>query len=67
MLAGATNTFRVLGVKAGIPVLLIDIFKGFGAVKLIYLTSYYIPSEGEFVNFQLLLGIAAVLGHIFPP
>ncbi|HBF89260.1 MAG TPA: acyl-phosphate glycerol 3-phosphate acyltransferase [Bacteroidales bacterium] len=64
--AGATNTFRVLGVKAGIPVLLMDIFKGFGAVKLIYLTPYYIPSEGDFVNFQLLLGIAAVLGHIFP-
>ena len=26
--AGATNTFRVLGNKAGIPVLLMDIFKG---------------------------------------
>ncbi|MBU1368247.1 MAG: glycerol-3-phosphate acyltransferase, partial [Bacteroidetes bacterium] len=27
--AGATNTIRVLGLKAGIPVLLIDVFKGF--------------------------------------
>jgi acyl-phosphate glycerol 3-phosphate acyltransferase len=26
--AGATNTFRVLGKKAGIPVMLIDILKG---------------------------------------
>ena len=26
--AGATNTFRVLGKKAGIPVLFFDIFKG---------------------------------------
>ena len=27
--AGATNTFRVLGKRAGIPVLIIDILKGF--------------------------------------
>ena len=33
--AGTTNTFRVLGVKAGIPVFIIDISKGFFAVKLI--------------------------------
>ncbi|MBU1580804.1 MAG: glycerol-3-phosphate acyltransferase, partial [Bacteroidetes bacterium] len=30
--AGATNTIRVLGLKAGIPVLLIDVFKGFIAI-----------------------------------
>jgi glycerol-3-phosphate acyltransferase PlsY len=40
--AGATNTFRVLGKKAGFPVLFIDIFKGFLAVKLIWLTSKYL-------------------------
>ena len=27
--AGATNTFRVLGKKAGLPVLIMDILKGF--------------------------------------
>ena len=32
--AGATNTFRVLGKKAGIPVLLIDVLKGFIAVSM---------------------------------
>lgn len=64
--AGTTNTFRVLGVKAGIPVFIIDAFKGWLAVKLIYFTNYYIPSSGDFINFQLLLGIFAVLGHIFP-
>lgn len=64
--AGATNTFRVMGAKAGIPVLLFDIFKGWAAVKLIYLTNYYIPGTGSFVNFELLLGISALLGHIFP-
>lgn len=64
--AGASNTIRILGLKAGLPVLLVDVMKGFGAVKLIYLTNYYIPASGEFINFQLMLAIAAVLGHIFP-
>jgi acyl phosphate:glycerol-3-phosphate acyltransferase len=64
--AGTTNTFRVLGVKAGIPVFIFDALKGWLAVKLIYFTNYYIPSSGDFINFQLLLGIFAVLGHIFP-
>ena len=34
--AGATNTFRTLGPKAGIPVLLMDILKGWIAVNLVY-------------------------------
>jgi glycerol-3-phosphate acyltransferase PlsY len=57
---------RVLGPKAGIPVFFIDVLKGFIAVNLIHLTGYYIPHTGDFVDFQLLLGIAAILGHIFP-
>ena len=44
--AGSTNTIRVLGYKAGLPVLLLDILKGFLAVKLIYFTFYYIPATG---------------------
>lgn len=64
--AGTTNTMRVLGPKAGIPVFFIDVLKGFIAVNLIHLTGYYIPHTGDFVDFQLLLGIAAILGHIFP-
>lgn len=64
--AGSTNTIRLLGYKAGIPVLLLDIFKGWLAVKLIYLTNYYIPATGDYINFQLLLGLAAIIGHIFP-
>ena len=39
--AGATNTFRVLGSKAGIPVLFLDILKGWIAVKLVFLISNY--------------------------
>jgi acyl phosphate:glycerol-3-phosphate acyltransferase len=64
--AGSTNTIRVLGYKAGLPVLLLDILKGFLAVKLIYFTFYYIPATGEYINFQLLLGLAVIIGHIFP-
>ncbi|MBA3664761.1 MAG: glycerol-3-phosphate 1-O-acyltransferase PlsY [Bacteroidetes bacterium] len=63
--AGATNTFRVLGRKAGIPVLIIDIVKGTAAVALSYLSSFTFGTH-EFVNLQMGLGVAALLGHIFP-
>jgi glycerol-3-phosphate acyltransferase PlsY len=33
--AGATNTFRVLGPRAGVPVLLIDMLKGFLPVRVL--------------------------------
>lgn len=66
--AGATNTFRVLGKKAGTWVLLMDIIKGFTATCLVI----YIPeispvfNKTWYVNIQLLLGLSAVLGHLFP-
>lgn len=63
--AGATNTFRVLGKKAGIPVLLIDVLKGFLAVNIAYLSKYNVGSN-QFINLQLVLGIASLVGHIFP-
>jgi glycerol-3-phosphate acyltransferase PlsY len=64
--AGATNTFRVLGKTAGIPVLLIDILKGYVAVQLATVIGNYMPGTQQFVNFKLTLGVAALLGHIFP-
>lgn len=66
MNAGATNTLRVLGWKAGIPVLLLDALKGWIAVKL---AAWLMPKPlGELQQELLLIacGIAAVLGHIFP-
>lgn len=64
--AGATNTFRVLGKKAGIPVLILDILKGFFAVQLsFYTTGIATDSEG-FMNLKIILGISAFLGHLFP-
>lgn len=64
--AGATNTLRVLGRKAGIPVLLVDMLKGFAATNLAYIFSINNPGTIPFINFQLSLGIIAVMGHIFP-
>lgn len=67
--AGATNTFRVLGKKAGIIVMLVDIFKGWTATNLPHLLDSSIVGTTDsisFVNFQLALGVIAVLGHLFP-
>jgi glycerol-3-phosphate acyltransferase PlsY len=59
--AGATNTFRVLGKKAGTIVLILDILKAWIAVSLLSTLA-----GNTNVEFQLALGLVAVLGHIFP-
>ncbi len=67
--AGATNTFRVLGTKAGIAVMILDILKGFTATNLAYFIGLSVTgpqSSTQFVNYQLALGIVAVMGHLFP-
>ncbi len=64
--AGASNTFRVLGKKAGFFVLLIDFAKGFTAASLVYFFGRIDPEGVRWVNLQLLFGLSAVLGHIFP-
>jgi len=58
---GATNSFRVLGKKPGLVVTLVDIFKGTAAV-LLPLIPYFSTSTID----PLLLGIVAVIGHMFP-
>jgi glycerol-3-phosphate acyltransferase PlsY len=63
--AGATNTFRILGAKAGSAVMLGDMLKGFIAVKLSLLSSFSWDSEA-ITNLQVGLGLASVVGHIFP-
>jgi acyl phosphate:glycerol-3-phosphate acyltransferase len=63
--AGATNTFRVLGKKPGIVVLTIDVLKGFAAVMLAHF-SMYTKGSTPFINLELVLGIASLVGHIFP-
>ncbi len=63
--AGATNTFRVLGKKAGSVVFAMDFAKGFAAVMLIHLTGYETNSSAEFAM-SIALVSAAVIGHILP-
>ena len=64
--AGATNTFRVLGSKWGTIVMIFDMLKGLLAAKLAFLIPIYQENEFFRTNFQVGLGLAAVLGHIFP-
>ena len=64
--AGATNTFRVLGAKWGTVVMIVDVLKGVAATSLYVLLPYYLTDEWDRTNFMVGLGLAAVLGHIFP-
>lgn len=64
--AGATNTYRVLGSKWGTFVMVVDMLKGVVAVKLALLLPEYADSEVNLQNLQTGLGLAAVVGHIFP-
>lgn len=65
--AGATNTYRVLGRRAAIPVLLIDIVKGFSATSLIHLYPDLLDANtSAFVLVKISCGSLAVLGHLFP-
>lgn len=55
---GATNTFRVLGAKAGIVVTVLDILKGTAATIIpLYIDTQIHP---------LVFGVIAVIGHMFP-
>jgi len=64
--SGATNTYRVLGAKWGTIVMIVDMLKAIVAVKLAFFLPYAFESDVYLVNMQLGLGLAAVLGHIFP-
>ncbi|MCJ1908894.1 glycerol-3-phosphate 1-O-acyltransferase PlsY [Planococcus ruber] len=55
---GATNTFRTLGIKAGIVVTVLDILKGTAATLIpLYMDTNIHP---------LVFGVIAVIGHMFP-
>lgn len=64
--SGATNTFRVLGKKWGSIVMLIDVLKGVIATSLYIALPFYVNNELQRTNLMIGLGLAAVLGHIFP-
>lgn len=58
---GGTNTFRTLGKKAGLAVTIMDILKGTAATFLGTLAIF----ESAPIH-PLLLGILAVVGHMYP-
>ena len=64
--AGATNTFRVLGSRWGSFVMLVDVIKGVAATSLYLFLPHYLTNELHRTNFMLGLGMASILGHIFP-
>jgi glycerol-3-phosphate acyltransferase PlsY len=64
--AGATNVIRVLGYKAGIPVMIVDVFKGWAAVQVIFLFPHPGLSEDFITYVRICMAFAAVLGHVFP-
>ena len=64
--AGTTNTIRVLGWVTGIPVLLIDIAKGWLAAILPVFFHLAEPGSALLTDLQLMTGVIAIIGHIFP-
>ncbi len=63
---GATNTFRVLGTWYGIFVLVIDMGKGIAAVQLYRCLHTDDWWSHEIMFWQLVFGLVAIAGHIFP-
>lgn len=64
--AGATNTIRVLGWKAGMPVFIFDVFKGWLAVKLVDFMLYGSIFDQNLLLLKIILAAAVVIGHVFP-
>jgi glycerol-3-phosphate acyltransferase PlsY len=62
---GATNTFRALGVRVALPVLLLDILKGVAAVLWVAPVAFGQTSLSV-DNTANLCGLAAILGHMYP-
>lgn len=69
---GSTNAFRILGVKWGIVVQVVDILKGIAAVFVV--AQLFQGGEMPFVNrtpfedltlLKLIAGVCAVIGHIW--
>lgn len=65
--AGATNTFRVLGKRAGVIVMLIDVLKGWTAASLATLLYYFqFIEQTDMLTYRIIFGIIAVIGHLYP-
>jgi len=65
--AGATNTVRTLGWKAGAVVLCFDVFKG---VLAVVLSDFFVPDSftdpSQIIHYNVVCAIMAVIGHVYP-
>jgi glycerol-3-phosphate acyltransferase PlsY len=64
--AGATNVIRVLGWRTGIPVMIVDVGKGWLAAYLPVLLNLAETGSGQLTTLQIFAGLAAIVGHVFP-
>jgi acyl phosphate:glycerol-3-phosphate acyltransferase len=64
--AGATNVIRVLGYKAGLPVMMFDVFKGWFAVQLVHIFPHSFFSPDALLYMMIILALFAFTGHVFP-
>lgn len=69
--AGATNTIRVLGLWPGLLVFALDVLKGFVAVMVAWRVGEALIAPGALaeswgVPIELLAGVSAFFGHVFP-
>ena len=65
--AGGTNAFRSIGPLFALGVVMIDIAKGIISVLFISsLTFYSYISTDFYGTIQVLCGVAAVIGHVYP-
>jgi acyl phosphate:glycerol-3-phosphate acyltransferase len=64
--AGATNVIRVLGWKTGIPVMIVDIGKGWLAAYLPVIFRLPLVEAGQLTSLQVFAGLIAIIGHVYP-
>jgi glycerol-3-phosphate acyltransferase PlsY len=61
--AGATNVLRVLGWKAGLSVLLIDMLKGF--IPVFFVAPYFSAAGLDTIYLQIIAAFGAIIGHVY--
>ncbi|MBT3244669.1 MAG: glycerol-3-phosphate 1-O-acyltransferase PlsY [Bacteroidetes bacterium] len=64
--AGFSNALRVMGWKAGIPVLLVDVAKGYFAVALAEIITHDATSSISIQIIAIAFGLLAFIGHLYP-
>lgn len=62
---GGTNALRVLGWRWGLPVMGLDILKGYAVTRWFPTLLPVAPADSVFL--ALTAGVAALLGHVFTP